>query len=384
MSAGTLRDQFLLRPDVIFLNHGSFGATPRPVFETYQEWQRELERQPVEFLGRRFNSLLQHAREVLAGYLGADPDDLVYVPNATTGLNIIARALPLEPGDEVLSTDHEYGAVDRTWRFVCERRGDRYVRALISVPVTTPDNIVEAVWAHVTNRTRVISISHVTSPTALIFPVGDLIRRARERDILTVVDGAHAPGQIPLHLDELGADFYAANCHKWMCAPKGSGFLHARREVQPLLSPLVVSWGWRSGFVAEQEWQGTRDIAAYLATPAAIDFLQSPGWAEVPPVCHAQAARARAALCGATGLPALSPDGPRWYRQMVSVPLPVGDGEAAQRRLYEEWRIEVPVVTWNDRRLLRVSVQGYNTAADVDALVAAVTHLLDGAGARRS
>ncbi len=384
MSAGSLRDQFLLRPDVIFLNHGSFGATPRPVFEAYQEWQRELERQPVEFLGRRFTSLLGHAREVLAAYLGANPDDLVYVPNATTGVNIVARSLPLQPGDEVLSTDHEYGAVDRTWQFVCARRGARYVRAPVPVPVSSPEEVVEAIWARVTPQTRVLAISHLTSSTALILPVENLIRRARESNILTVVDGAHAPGQIPLHLDELGADFYAANCHKWMCAPKGSGFLHARREVQSLLSPLVVSWGWQLGFVAEHEWQGTRDIAAYLATPAAIDFLRSPGWAEVPRVCHAQAARARAALSAATGLPALSPDGPQWYRQMVGVPLPVGDGEAAQRRLYEEWRIEVPVVTWNDRRLLRVSVQGYNTAADLDALVAAVTNLLAGAGAGRS
>jgi isopenicillin-N epimerase len=210
----------------------------------------------------------------------------------------------------------------------------------------------------------------------LILPVADLVRRAREHGIISVIDGAHAPGQIPVHLETLGADFYVANCHKWMCAPKGSAFLYARRAVQPLLRPLVVSWGWRNGFLEEQERQGTRDIAAFLATPAAIEFLRSPVWADVPPACHALARDARAAIAALTGLPALSPDGPEWYAQMVSIPLPLADGEATQRRLYAERKIEVPIMTWNDRRLLRISVQGYNARADIDALTSALAGLL--------
>ncbi|MGH2452290.1 MAG: aminotransferase class V-fold PLP-dependent enzyme [bacterium] len=381
MSVGPLRELFLLRPDVVFLNHGSYGACPRPVFEVYQAWQQELERQPVEFLGRRFPDLMREARSALAAFVGAHPDDLVYVTNATTGINVVARSLPLEPGDEVLSTDQEYGAAERTWRFICERRGARYVQAALPVPATTPEEIVDALWARVTPRTRVLFFSHLTSPTALILPVADLVRRARAAGILTLIDGAHAAGQIPLDLDELGADFYAANCHKWMCAPKGSGFLWARREVQSLLHPLVVSWGWPEGFIKEQEWQGTRDIAAFLATPAAIDFLRSPVWAGVPEACHTLAAVARAGLLALGGGPALSPDGREWYAQMVSVPLPLADGEAAQRRLRESG-IEVPVVPWNGRRLLRVSVQGYNTRAEIDVLLAAVSRLLEAERAR--
>ncbi len=208
-----LTELFLLRPDIIFLNHGSFGACPRPVFDEYQRWQRELERQPVEFLGRRFDGLLRAAREPLAQYVNCDPDELVYVPNATTGLNIVARSLALQPGDEILSTDHEYGALERTWTFLAEKTGAVYRRQPIPVPVTTADEFIERFWSGVTPRTRVIFLSHLTSPTALIFPVQELCRRAREVGILSIVDGAHTVGQIPLDLTALGADFYSSNCH---------------------------------------------------------------------------------------------------------------------------------------------------------------------------
>jgi len=377
-----LRALFLLRSDVVFLNHGSFGACPRPVFDAYQSWQLELERQPVEFLGRRFNDLMRTARESLAAFLGADSDDLVYVPNATTGLNIIARSLPLQPGDEVLSTDHEYGALDRTWRFVCQRRGAHYINQPLLLPLESVEQVVEALWAGVTARTRVLFMSHVTSPTALILPVAELVRRARRAGILTVIDGAHAPGQIPLNLEALGVDFYAGNCHKWMCAPKGAAFLYARREAQPLLQPLVVSWGWQSEkpgpsrFIDEQEWQGTRDIAAYLAVPTAIAFQTEHHWPRVQHDCHELARAARRAIGDLTGLDPMHPDSLDWYAQMVSVPLPPCDADILERRLYDEFAIEVPIITWQGRQSVRVSIQGYNTQADVDALVAALRELL--------
>jgi isopenicillin-N epimerase len=390
-----LRRLFLLRPDIVFLNHGSFGACPRPVFEMYQQWQRELEHQPVEFLSRRFKDLLRAAREPLAAYLNADPDDLVYLPNATTGLNVVARSLTLQAGDEVLSTDHEYGAMERTWRFVCEKRGARYVTQHLRPPLESAEQIVEAVWSGVTARTRVLFLSHITSPTAIILPVTELVRRARAAGILTVIDGAHALGQIPVDLTALGADYYTGNCHKWLCAPKGAAFLHARREVQSLLEPLVVSWGWRSEtpgpsrFIDEQQWQGTRDIAAYLSVPAAIQFQADYDWPRVQARCHALAKAARKAIGGLTGLAPLTPDSPSWYAQMVTVPLPASadtQGPADQRRpaaemlhrrLYDEFSIEVPIVTWCGRPFVRVSIQGYNTQADVDALVTALATLLD-------
>lgn len=379
---GNLRDLFLLRPDMVFLNHGSFGACPRPVFEAYQEWQLELERQPVAFLGRRFAGLMREARQALADFVSADADDLIYVPNATTGLNLVARSLPLEPGDEVLATNHEYGALDRTWRFICAKRSAHYVRQPVTTPVTSADGIVEAIWSGVTDRTRVIFFSHITSSTAIITPVAELVRRARQAGIISVIDGAHAPGQLSLDLKELGADFYVGNCHKWMMAPKGSAFVHARPDRQPLLEPLVISWGWQSEtpgpsrFIDEQEYQGTRDIAAYLAVPAAIQFMETHDWPAIQRRCHELVRHARREFTGLTGLAPLTPDAPAWFRQMAAFPLPDCDGETLQRRLYDEFAVEVPIVTWNGRPLVRISVQGYNTRADVDALVEALAKLL--------
>ena len=377
-----LRREFLLRPGVVFLNHGSYGASPRPVFDAYQEWQRELEGQPVEFLGRRLRGLLEDSRAALGAYVGADGDDLVYVPNSTFALNVVARALPLSPGDEVLGTDHEYGAIERTWRFVCGRRGARYVRQAVPLRPSSPDEVVEAIWAGVTPRTRVLFLSHITSPTATVFPIEPLLRRARAAGILSVVDGAHAPGQLPLDLEALGADFYAGNCHKWLCAPKGSAFLHARREVQELLSPLVVSWGWQSDrpgpsrFVDEQQLQGTRDPAAFLAVPAAIRFLEQHDWPAVRRRCHDLLAGARRAIGALTGLPPLTPDTPDWYAQMAAFPLPPCDGPALKERLYQSYQIEVPVTSWQGLAFVRVSVQGYTSAADVATLVGALADLL--------
>lgn len=379
-----VRDRFLLRPGVVFLNHGSFGACPVPVFEAYQRWQRELEGQPVEFLGRRSPELLRAARTALGAFVGADPDDLVYVPNATAGVNAVARSLELRPGDEVVGTDHEYGAEERTWQAACAERGARYVRAAVPVPVRSRDEVVEQIWSAVTPRTRVLAVSHITSPTALILPVGELIGRARAEGILTVIDGAHAPGQIPLDLRRLGADFYAANCHKWMCAPKGTGFLFARADLKDRLRPPVTSWGdareaaGPSHFLNEFEWQGTEDISRYLAVPEAIRFLREHDWEAVRAGAHLLVRRFREAVARLAGSAPLCPDDEGWYAQMASMPLPVPveEAPALQRRLYDEFAVEIPLMRWNGRTLLRISVQAYNTAGDVDMLLRALERVL--------
>jgi isopenicillin-N epimerase len=381
-----LRQQFLLAPEVTFLNHGSFGACPRPVFERYQAWQLELERQPVEFLGRRAPDLLAEARAALAGYLGADPDEVVYFPNATTALNVVARSLPLAAGDEVLTTDHEYGALERTWQFICERRGARLVVQRLPLPLDDREEVIEAVWARVTPRTRLLFMSHVTSPTAVILPIGPLIERARAAGIWTMIDGAHAPGQVPVDLRDLGADFYGGNCHKWLCAPKGAGFLYVRRDVQHLIQPLIVGWGWRpvdpgpSRFVDEQERQGTRDLSACLSVPTAIAYQAEHDWPRVRQECHQLARLARGAIADLTRLRHLVTDEPSWYAQMATLPLPACDASVLKARLYDEYRVEVPVVIWHDRPYLRVSVQGYNTRADIELLVDALAQLLARAG----
>ncbi|MEZ0396978.1 MAG: aminotransferase class V-fold PLP-dependent enzyme [Anaerolineales bacterium] len=376
-----LKPHFLLDPKVTFLNHGSFGATPRPVFRAYQRWQRQLERQPVEFLGRRFAALMRLARQALGEYLGAAADDLVYTTNVTVALNIVARSLDLGPGDEVLASDHEYGALDRTWRFLAHERGFTYINHPIPVPLTTPAAFVETLWQGVTARTRVIFLSHITSPTALIFPVAEVCARARREGILTVIDGAHAPGQIPLRLDELGADFYGGNLHKWLCAPKGAGFLYARPSAQPLLKPLVVSWGYQaetpgpSRFIDEQEWTGTRDIAAFLAVPEAIRFQEEHHWERVRMACHALLRETAARLCALTGLQPLADE--TWYAQMAALPLPDAvDLTLLRTRLYDQARIEVPLLNWQGRKLMRVSMQGYNSRRDVEKLIRTVARAL--------
>ncbi len=377
-----LADHFLLRPDISFLNHGSFGACPQPVFETYQAWQRELEVNPVAFLGRRLDGLLADARARLAQYVGTATDNLVFVPNVTHGVNVVARSLDLQPGDEVLSTDHEYGAADRAWRFVCQKRGARYVSQPIPLPISSTEALVEDLWAGVTEHTRAIFISHITSPTALILPVERICQRARAAGILTVVDGAHAPGQIDLALDALGVDFYAGNCHKWLCAPKGSGFLYARPERQTLVEPLVVSWGWQSPspgsspFVDYFRWLGTDDPAAYLSVPAAIDYQTRHNWPQVRSACHRLAREARIRIGELTGLPHLCPDSGKWWGQMFTAPLPACDAQKMRRRLWEEFQVEAPVSEWQERPLVRVSIQAYNHPRDIDRLVEALTQLL--------
>jgi isopenicillin-N epimerase len=375
-------DQFMLRPGIVFLNHGSFGACPRPVFEVFQNWQRELEAQPVEFLGRRISGLLAEARARLAAYLGAQADHLVFVPNATYGVNIVARSLDLRPGDEVLSTNHEYGAADRAWRFNCEQRGVRYINQPIALPVADATAIVDQLWAGVTERTRVIFLSHITSPTALIFPVDQVCRRARAAGIMTVIDGAHAPGQIDLALEALEVDFYSGNCHKWLCAPKGAGFLYARPEHQSLLQPLVVSWGWRSDnpgvspFLDYFEWPGTHDPAAYLSVPAAIDFQAQHNWPAVRAACHRLLLDTSRRIVELAGLPPISPDTEDWWVQMRTLPLPPCDTESVKARLWDEYQVEVPFVNWNGQQFIRVSIQAYNSPNDVDQLVERLKQIL--------
>lgn len=371
-------DQFQIRPDITFFNHGSFGACPRPVFEVYQEWQRRLEADPVEFLGRRLNGLLQEAREPLAAYVGTQTEQIVFVENATFGVNIVARSLPLEPGDEVLATDHEYGASDRTWRFLCGQRGARYVNQPIPTPLESDEEMIEHLWRGVTPRTRVLFISHITSPTALIFPLEKICQRARAAGLITVVDGAHAPGQVPLNLDALGVDFYVGNCHKWLCAPKGAGFLYARPERQQLLQPLVVSWGWESltpGISPFQDyfgWIGTKDPASYLSVPAAIAFQREHDWDSVRVACHELTSFARQQISALSDSAPLCSDDPHWWGQMCAIPLPPGDAPALRQHLREEWNIEIPVSTWQNRRLIRISIQGYNSPADVERLLTAL------------
>jgi isopenicillin-N epimerase len=378
-----MRNQFLLDPAITFLNHGSFGACPREVLDAQRNWQMEMERNPVEFLGRRSADLLFQARMALGQALGGRADELVFVPNSTTGVNIVAQSFALQPGDEVLTTNLEYGACDAAWHRVCAQSGAQYRRVEVPLPFDR-EAVAKLLMSAVSSRTKLIYFSHITSTTALILPAAEICAAARERGIATFIDGAHAPGQIPLDLDAIGADFYVGNCHKWLCAPKGSAFLHARTQHHSMLDATVISWGYAQGtgghsgfdaylgtslFERRMQWQGTRDISAWLTVPAALNFQAKHDWLQVQVRCHELAKLALDVLTKRFGTHPIARDDD--WAQMVAIPVAPQDPDLLRKRLYEESHIEVPVTSHGNEVFVRVSVQGYNTLEDIERLLAA-------------
>lgn len=372
-----MRENFLLDPEFAFLNHGSFGACPKPVFDEYLKWQYELERQPVKFFQRTADKALDEARAVIAGYLNADMQDLMFVRNATVGGNYVARSLDLQPGDEILTSDHEYGALNNTWDFVCKKTGAVYINHPMPMPMTTPEAFVERFWEGVTDKTKVIFLSHITSPTALTFPLEVICKRAREAGIITVIDGAHVPGHIPLDLKALDADFYTGNFHKWLCAPKSAGFLYVRREFHETLEPLIVSHGYAFGttMIERNQWQGTQDVSAYLCVPDAIRFQQEQDWDTVREQCHVLAVETRNRLIDLFGVPAIAPES--WFAQMFAVEMSPCDPKVVQDTLFDDYKVELPMFMRDERPYLRVSIQGYNTQEDVDRLITGLGAILN-------
>ncbi len=368
-----LRKHFLLDDHVVFLNHGSYGACPRPVWETYAGWQRQVERQPVEF-SRRHEALMASARTSLAAMVNAQLDDLAFMVNATSGINVIARSFPLAPGDEILSTDLEYGALDLTWEHLCQRFGASYVKAHVPRPFTSHEAIVEALWSCVTDRTKAIYLSHITSGTAAIMPIAEICRRARQAGILTIVDGAHAPGQIPLDLTALDVDIYSGNCHKWVCSPKGSAFLYVHPDQQEWIESLTISWGWRPGhtFLSRNQMQGTRDISSFLAVPRAIEFQREHHWDAVRASCHERLRAFRQRIHDRYGIEPVYPNTRDWFSQMALVEIPAADPVTLQHDLLHNHNIEIPCMRHGETSCVRVSVQGYVSDSDLDALAAAL------------
>lgn len=373
--AEVLRREFLLDPDVAFLNHGSFGSCPRPVFERYQAWQRELEAEPIDFIDRRLPALLDNARAALADYVGCSAHDIAFVQNATTGVNLAARSLALGPEDEVLATNLEYGACDLAWDWVCRRTGARYVRAPISLPIREPSEVADALFAAASPRTRAVYVSHITSSTGLLLPLEEIVARARSLGLVTIVDGAHAPGHVPLNITALGADYYSGNAHKWLSAPKGAGFLHVRPEYQEQVEGAIVSWGYAegNGFSERIEMQGTRDHAAWLAVPDALSFQTERDWDAVRERSRSLARDAHRKLCDLLRTEPLAPDS--MWAQMATVRLP-RSSPGLSERLITRHRVEIPV--GGERSdLLRLSVAGYTTRDEIDRLLAALVRELD-------
>jgi isopenicillin-N epimerase len=369
---------------VVFLNHGSFGACPRAVLDFQRALREELEREPVRFLARDLTRRLDTARAALGGFIGADPDDLAFVTNATTGVNTVLRSLAFEPGDDLLVTDHAYNACRNALNVVAEARGARVVAARVPFPLDSAEAVVDAILAAVTPRTRLALLDHVTSPTAIVFPITRLVAALAERGIDTLVDGAHAPGMLPLDVDALGAAYYTGNCHKWMCAPKGAGFLHVRRDRQAGVRPLVISHGAnsprtdRSRFRLEFDWTGTHDPTAYLTVPEAIRVVGAAlpgGWPAVMKRNRALTVAARRRLGEATGGGLPCPD--TMIGSLAAIPLPDGTDDL-QAKLFDRFAVEVPVIAWPaaPRRWLRVSAHIYNQATDYDRLAEVLRTLI--------
>jgi isopenicillin-N epimerase len=396
-----------LDPDVTFLNHGSFGACPRAVLTVQREWQDRMEAEPVRFLARELDDHLADARATLGRFVGANPDDLAFVANATGAVNAVVRSLRFQPGDEILTTDHEYNAVLNVLRHVAARDGATVVVVPLPFPARSADDVLERILSKAAARTRLAVFSHVTSPTAIVLPVERLVPALAERGIDTLVDGAHAPGMVPLELDRLGAAYYAGNLHKWVCAPKGAAFLHVRRDRQPGVRPGTISHGAnaplgkRSAFRLEFDWQGTLDPTPWLSVPAAISFiadLVDGGWPSVMARMHRLMLEARDAIAGvletegygtpesmlgamtAAAMPASGPLGGGASPDQSS-PL---DSDPLQTMLFDQFGVEVPIVGWPVpaaettgpvRRIIRVSTALYNDRADIERLVAALRDL---------
>jgi isopenicillin-N epimerase len=386
---------WLLDPEIIFLNHGAFGACPRCVLEFQGEWRARMERQPLQFLARELETHLDSARESLAQFVGAETDDLVFVPNATNGVNTVLRALDFQPGDELLTTDHEYNASRNALNFAAERSGARVVVAKIPFPFRNEDELIAPILECVTARTKLALIDHITSQTGIVLPIAEIVSRLNARGIDTLVDGAHAPGMVPLNLKKIGAAYYTGNCHKWLCAPKGAALLHVRRDKQKFIRPLTISHGAnsvrkdRSRFLIEFGWQGTFDPSAVLSVPEAIRFIGSQmpgGWPEIMARNRALALAARKILCAGLGIAEPCPE--EFIGSLAAIPIPDAAKGALPKLPFNEYplqdalrtkhQIEVPVISWPapPKRLLRISAQLYNSLPQYERLVTALAQEL--------
>ncbi|MFM6993956.1 MAG: aminotransferase class V-fold PLP-dependent enzyme [Sediminibacterium sp.] len=378
----SLKDQFLLRPDIHFLNFGSFGATPKPIFEKYQDWQRVLEAEPVQFIAFDGYQYLADSRAALAKYLNcADKDDLVYVTNPSFAINMIAKSFPLQAGDEILATDIEYGACDRTWEYYCGKKGATYRRQKINLPIVSKEKFIEDFFKGCNEKTKAIFISHITSATGLIFPAAEICAIAKEKGLITIVDGAHAPAHIPLDLSKIQADFYTGACHKWMMAPKGCSFLYATKAVQPICDPMIVSWGYQaakpshSHFLDYHQMIGTRDFSAFLTVATCIEFMEQHHWTAVGRRCHQMVLDNAPRFYALLKSMPISPLNSEWIGQMISIPIHTADPEKLQRTLFIDYKIEVPIMRQGNDVYLRYSINAFNTIEDLDALYDALVDL---------
>jgi len=373
------RSAFRLDDDLIFLNHGSFGAVPGAVIDAQDEWRRLVERQPVDFMTRRRQPALDAARARLAGFIGGGDGRLAFVDNASAGINAVLRSIEWRPGDGILFLGHAYGAVRQALNFIADRHGAVLTEVPLELPVAGPDTVLDAVSTALRPGLRLAVLDHITSPSALLLPIRDMITLCHDAGLRVLVDGAHAPGMVDLDVAALGADWYAGNCHKWLFAPKGCGFLWARADRVEGMHPTVISHGYGQGFEAEFDWTGTRDFSAWLAVTAAIDFIENQGVAAIRDYTHGLARDQAARLADVWGTAVAGP--PEMIAAMAAIRLPgerPGTWEAANAINDELWarhRIEVPIRALDGGLWVRISAQIYNSPDQYAALDEAVSAL---------
>jgi len=376
-----LKSLFLLDPTITYLNFGSFGACPKPIFEDYQKWQLELEKEPAQFITVNGLKYLETSRNALGQFIGCNGSDLVYTTNPSYAVNIIAKSIDLKEGDEILTSNLEYGACDKTWEYYCNKKGAKYVRQNISLPLSTKQQFIDEFFKGLSSKTKLVFISHITSSTGLILPVKEICDIAKQKGILTFVDGAHAPAHVPLNLTELKADIYTGACHKWMMTPKGSSFLYVKKEFQDKFDPLIISWGYNSAFPSDSKFldyhqgQGTRDFSAFLTIPKAIAFMKENHWDNVSATCRKLVQSNALSFCELVNVAPLAPITDEFIGQLFSIPIKTTEPEKLQRHLFENYKIEIPVMRHGDKTYLRYSINAFNSQADLDTLYNAVKEI---------
>tara|TARA_B100000809_G_scaffold94798_1_gene93453 strand:- start:5208 stop:6362 length:1155 start_codon:yes stop_codon:yes gene_type:complete len=370
-----MKNKFLLNPEITHLNHGSFGACPKSIFEDYQKWQLELERNTVQFITKTGEDQLKIAKQALGHFINCDWDDLIYVTNPTTAMNIVIKGLELNEGDEILTTNHEYGAIDRTWKYYCAKTGSKYVQQNISIPIQSKEKFLTEFWLGLTPKTKYIFLSQITSSTALIFPVKEICDKAKELGLTTIIDGAHVPNHIPLNLKELNPDIYTGACHKWMLTPKGSSFLYVSKALQDQLDPLVISWGYdaehpsNSKYQDYHQYQGTRDFSAFLTIPKALQFFKENDWETKKKECRDLLKHYYPIVANELGKKPICPVTNEFLGQICSIPINTSDNIALHDLLYDKYKIEIPVFKLNDSTYIRISFQAYNSGHEIEYLL---------------
>jgi isopenicillin-N epimerase len=370
-----MKELFLLRDDITFLNFGSFGACPKEIFDNYIGWQQLLEKEPVQFITVDGFKYIDISLKALGAFLNCDSESLVYIPNPTHAINLLVKSLALNPGDEILTTDLEYGAMDRTWNFYCSKSGARYIRQNISLPLTSKEEFLKEFWSGYSEKTKVVFISQITSSTALILPVKEICDEAKKRGLITIIDGAHVPGHIPLDITKLDPDYYTGACHKWMMTPKGSSFLYARKSLRDQLEPLIISWGYESInpsgnlYFDYHQFNGTRDFSAYLTIPKAIEFRKKYNWNSVSENCKIQLRKVAPELFNELATAPLAPLTEEFFGQICSVPINTLEPEKLQRLLFETYKIEIPVMRHGKNCYIRFSFQAFNHVNEVHHLI---------------